>query len=371
MLRGLVGVVLAVALGAPPTARAQAVILAAAGPAASSRHLALAASEARHVLDVGTGALPPAPGKVLLKTRSFGSVTLDHPAHLARRIACKTCHGPGPVSKPVYTPKTAHDTCVSCHREQKRGPTSCRDCHVVPGAPQPGESSSVASAGRDPAAPDREVAKPQAPAATGALAARGGEAVMARASVPSATTDTVAGGAPSPPPGAGAEQPNRVGGALVVAEPPVQRGFMRGLGLGYSAIIADGDVATALAFSFTAREDGFLLVHTIERTVSAPKDAGRTLGLIGPGVAWPLHPRWNVLAIGLGGFDAPEKPTVSFLPAVGARLGVEWLGARTSVNLAATLVYDVVHSTNALGQEAGGFTASISLTGGLLLDRSP
>ena len=77
------------------------------------------------------GALAPAPGKVLIPTKSFGSVQLDHPAHLGRKISCRTCHGAGPVHKPEFTPKTAHETCVGCHRDGGRGPTKCRDCHLV------------------------------------------------------------------------------------------------------------------------------------------------------------------------------------------------------------------------------------------------
>ena len=85
------------------------------------------------------GALAPAPGKVLIPTKSFGSVQLDHPAHLGRKISCKTCHGAGPVHKPEFTPKTAHEACVGCHRDGERGPTKCRDCHIV--APSPSEGA--------------------------------------------------------------------------------------------------------------------------------------------------------------------------------------------------------------------------------------
>src|SRR4051794_39916869 len=76
------------------------------------------------------GALAPAPTQVVLTGRgTFGEIHFDHEAHLARRIACRICHGPGPVHKPELSPSWGHETCRACHVEQKRGPTSCRDCH--------------------------------------------------------------------------------------------------------------------------------------------------------------------------------------------------------------------------------------------------
>src|SRR5690242_1754647 len=65
--------------------------------------------------DIVFGALSPAPDRVYLETRSFGTVMVDHRAHLARRVACKACHGPGPVSQIEFTPKSAHDSCRACH----------------------------------------------------------------------------------------------------------------------------------------------------------------------------------------------------------------------------------------------------------------
>ena len=96
------------------------------------------------------GALPPPPTQVVLTGRgSFGEVHFDHAAHLARRISCASCHGPGPVHKPELTPATAHATCRACHAREQRGPTSCRDCHVnVREARRPGaepETSAVAA----------------------------------------------------------------------------------------------------------------------------------------------------------------------------------------------------------------------------------
>ena len=87
--------------------------------------------------DAALGTLAPAPEKVVRVTRSFGTVTIDHRAHLARKAHCADCHGKGPVTKIEFTPRLAHDRCIGCHREQKRGPMSCRECHEVKPPPLP------------------------------------------------------------------------------------------------------------------------------------------------------------------------------------------------------------------------------------------
>src|SRR5512133_2102318 len=91
---------------------------------------ALGALQPSHlILDSTLEALPPAPQLVVLQTSYYGTITLDHPAHLARRISCKKCHGPGPVRKIEFTPRVAHERCVDCHRVAARGPTQCHGCH--------------------------------------------------------------------------------------------------------------------------------------------------------------------------------------------------------------------------------------------------
>ena len=75
------------------------------------------------------GALPTPPKKVVLQTKTYGTITVDHAAHLARRTACRSCHGDGPVAKISFTPRQAHDTCRACHVDLKAGPTDCRGCH--------------------------------------------------------------------------------------------------------------------------------------------------------------------------------------------------------------------------------------------------
>src|SRR5512134_861710 len=89
------------------------------------------------VIALALSALPPPPETVVFETKMYGTVTLDHRAHLARRVACRSCHGEGPVRKLAgsFGPKVAHDRCRGCHLEISRGPTDCRGCHVKPPPP--------------------------------------------------------------------------------------------------------------------------------------------------------------------------------------------------------------------------------------------
>jgi len=318
---------------------------------AAALALALSASGAPtpELADLSRGALAPAPGKVLLQTRSFGAVTLDHPAHLARKIGCKQCHGPGPVSKPAYTPRTAHETCVGCHRDQDRGPTKCRDCHVVPAKSE--APLQVASAAEGSGSPKVLAAAPSALSAT--ASAGSGAALGPSASPPGAPAATVASA-----PGS-------------LDAPVSSRGFVRAIGVGYSALHSTGEkVATGVAFVLTAHEDGFLLVQSFERTIGGLGGVGgRTLGLAGAGVTLPLRGRFNVLAAGVAGFDAPEKPNATFLPAAGVRLGVEWMGNQSCVNLWATGVTDLVRGVDSVTHDPiGGTTFSLMLSAGFVLD---
>ena len=70
-------------------------------------------------------ASPPPPEVVVLETY-YGTVTLDHRAHLAMEAPCSGCHDPGAVSKIKFTPKVAHDRCVGCHKEQGAARSSAR-----------------------------------------------------------------------------------------------------------------------------------------------------------------------------------------------------------------------------------------------------
>src|SRR5690242_20384849 len=94
-------------------AAALAAMLLAAEPAQSGpllaqampRDLALGSAPSEQLSDATLNALPPPPEVVVRQTRYYGTVTIDHRAHLARRSPCVGCHGPGPVTKLEFTPK--------------------------------------------------------------------------------------------------------------------------------------------------------------------------------------------------------------------------------------------------------------------------
>ena len=339
--------------------------------------LALALSAAGpatpELADISRGALAPAPGKVLLQTKSFGAVTLDHPAHLARKIACKQCHGPGPVRKPEFTPKTAHEACVTCHREREHGPTKCRDCHIVPPSQSdvPVQVAAGDAAGRQPTKDTGQAGASLAQRVDGSSKALVASASTS-AGVSASTTSTAPVGAAAPAAPVGAPTPAAPASFVVEDPGSTQAGFVRAISLGYSGFRSSGDgYTTGIAFVLTAREDRFLLIQSVERTLGGVGGAGgRTLGLAGAGVVLPLRGRFNLLATGVGGVDAPEKPTANILPAAGVRLGIEWLGRQSCVSLWATGVTDLIRSVDsATHEQIGGTTLSLALTAGFVLDR--
>ncbi len=71
-------------------------------------------------------------------TPKMGTVTFNHKAHQGRTdcatchhtgdyAQCKSCHGvdtAAPKAKDAY-----HKGCKSCHKELKKGPTKCKECH--------------------------------------------------------------------------------------------------------------------------------------------------------------------------------------------------------------------------------------------------
>lgn len=93
-----------------------------------------------------------APGKVTLdqcKKKKSG-VAFDHAQHAKKlKIKCKTCHhtgkqqscatakchlGKADGKKPGCAEMSLkknpyHITCVGCHKKQKKGPKSCKQCH--------------------------------------------------------------------------------------------------------------------------------------------------------------------------------------------------------------------------------------------------
>ena len=52
------------------------------------------------------------------------------------------------MAKIEFTPRIAHDRCLGCHREEKRGPMKCRECHAVPEPAPPAQQLAAATAGQ-------------------------------------------------------------------------------------------------------------------------------------------------------------------------------------------------------------------------------
>lgn len=75
----------------------------------------------------------------------LGTVTFNHKAHVDMGTTCKTCHhtlaeDTGTPDKKctechtgdsdVKVKDAYHKACQGCHKEQKAGPTKCKECHV-------------------------------------------------------------------------------------------------------------------------------------------------------------------------------------------------------------------------------------------------
>ncbi len=79
-------------------------------------------------LSFALAAMPTPPEKVKYAAEK-GDVTFDHAAHVARRQACRTCHGDGPAQKVELGKKKAHALCLGCHAIGRAGPKACTECH--------------------------------------------------------------------------------------------------------------------------------------------------------------------------------------------------------------------------------------------------
>lgn len=72
-------------------------------------------------------------------TSKTGTVTFNHVTHqefsdcatchhTEGYAQCKSCHGvdqSAPKAKSAY-----HKQCKNCHKEMKKGPTKCKECHI-------------------------------------------------------------------------------------------------------------------------------------------------------------------------------------------------------------------------------------------------
>lgn len=262
-------------------------------------------------------ALPPAPRTIALQTGYYGTVTLDHRAHLSRKISCRSCHGAGPVHQIEFTPRVAHDRCVGCHRREERGPTDCKGCHTLPVAETRVElAAKPTESAESPAGPDAVAAPPVVAAASVATTA------APQLDVATSWTPGEALGA----------RPGRSVGIGVAAGP------------GYGP-----------ALQLTSRYDGLALEYSLERLGGGAEQ--RTLVLVGGGIVRPLRRDVQFFAFGLGGADLVHDPASGIMPCIGGRVGLEralpaaW--RIQSVRLALTAQIDVANRES-LGRDIGG-----------------
>ncbi|WP_242393664.1 cytochrome c3 family protein, partial [Anaeromyxobacter oryzisoli] len=284
------------------------------------------------------GALPPPPDKVVLDPGYYGAVTVDHRAHLARRVSCVRCHGPGPVHKiGRMPPARAHESCRGCHEELARGPTECRGCHVAKVAPP---DTAVAAAG--PLAPGGEAAGSVAPPAA-----------------PGATSSGRA--APELEPGhAGGPDADDLSDHLALRT---------SVHAGTTMLVAPGvgSAEAGLLVGVTLRGEGYLCSQTLE-WAGITGGRGRAVGLLGGGFLLPVSRRADATLELIGGFDAREGSFADLVPALGARAGLQWIGGRRwadTVRLSVTALADVSRGHDPPASQIGSFTVSAALAVGV------
>jgi hypothetical protein len=276
-------------------------------------------------------ALPPPPDKVVRETRSYGTVTIDHKAHLSLRGACKACHGPGRVGKFSFTPRAAHDACRACHTEMARGPTTCRGCHVVAPKKELVARPAEAAPAGDPAAPS---------VATVAMATGPGAS-------PTPMTPSHVPTAPGPP-------------ALTPATAPTSTPFLRAAEFGLLSLVGERqDLVVGPSLQLMGRVGGTVITYTMAHAGGSA--GGRTHFLIGGGREFSVAPTVRATALAVGGLDATHDP-VSAMPALGLRGGVEWSSrSRWSVGFSVTALTDVVQR-GSLGDRTGGTTVGFTMS---------
>lgn len=59
----------------------------------------------------------------------MGKVSFHHKIHQMLLKDCKKCHQKAPGKIKGFGKNLAHKTCTGCHKEMKKGPIGCRECH--------------------------------------------------------------------------------------------------------------------------------------------------------------------------------------------------------------------------------------------------
>lgn len=276
---------------------------------------AVAGIPADDLAALAPAALPPPPTTVVRETRYYGTVTIDHRAHLARRAPCKSCHGPGPVTKLSLTPKIAHGRCVGCHQEVAKGPEKCQGCHVQP--PPPVQLA--------------EEQKPEAPPEPPGPSAANVAAALA-AVAPSAAAPT----------------------AGIFAADPFQRYLEVGVAVGR---------LQGVSVRLASHESNLVITQSVEYQTA--RNEARTFTMLGAGISHLGRGRISFEAVGLAGADVVAKPGVGVLPALGARFGAEFRpdhGFVQRICASVTSVADLAE--RASGRDVGTFSVYGTLATG-------
>lgn len=61
----------------------------------------------------------------------MGKVSFPHKVHQIMLKDCKKCHEKEkkPAKIEGFGKEWSHKTCTGCHKDMKKGPTGCKDCH--------------------------------------------------------------------------------------------------------------------------------------------------------------------------------------------------------------------------------------------------
>jgi hypothetical protein len=78
-------------------------------------------------LSVGIAVAAEPPAKPITLEAKQGTVTFNHATH--KDVKCEQCHKVFPEKVEKVAKDAAHGVCQNCHKEQKKGPQKCAECH--------------------------------------------------------------------------------------------------------------------------------------------------------------------------------------------------------------------------------------------------
>jgi hypothetical protein len=321
--------------------------------------------------ELAESALPPPPDRVYLETRTYGTVMVDHRAHLARRTSCRACHGGGAVTRIEFTPRSAHESCRACHVTLKRGPTNCRDCHVQPLEPpvaQPGENVRFVFRGpggvrlmgttssqkpKPPPVAETKTASAAGPAST--AASPGSLAASASASPGSLAANAVGPGTATP------------GAPLARTEMEGEREMFRRSGEVAFAVAPGGGLSYGPTLRLSLRSENLVVVQSVDWTTG--QGSARMGGFLGLGPVIAVRPLLDLQLLALAGFDMRYRPVIATKAALGASAELQWrrVGFPRMLGGGLSATTDLGATHDAYGYRTGGFALSVYFVGGFSL----